>query len=1136
VGSTRAGVGARGEFAAPGAADVIDAAASLRWVRPDLAAALADHVLDSASAAGEKDRWLAAAGWAVHARSATGDGRETASEVMEALPRWGRAPLAGPAAARLRVELAMVAAGAGEVETARQLIAPVAADDGVPELRADLMCALARCAVEDAPERVGDALRNAEAAWSAVEGPAGEIGGASVALISAVVQRRSRRADAAVEHAADGLARLERGRGAGSGTPSGHLAAALAAEWISALLDAGRVSEARDGCVPLMPRLTEPTRPSRQLALLRLTVARAVATGDAAEITVELLEQAAKDAAGSDVPELESVCRAALGALHENAGRLDTALESLRLGVVAERRDRTRMLRFRTALAELPPETVRAGGSAERSAPTRVPRGTAAGGDSSTTMTMSAAPGGRRAAGRDSAPRTAQEPAAAASSGTSEFEELLRIAERPGRRPERRAAAAEAGSSGGGRRRRDDDSTEGSLRRSRSAERARSEQDAAPDGASGRTAPGGNVQETPGDDPAAGWGAVPWDEFAGDSPIGDLLIRSLRGGASPREDRNGADGRNGNGRSGRRERGEAATSRNGGSRSDEGTKHAGPGSEQRSHSAERSENGRGSEDRPERRSRSEGRAGSDNGSASESWALTDDRHGSERPPRSAERGRSAGGARRRSGSADRAEDSWSFDERADAGENGRGAASTLGEDVLERGRERARTSDAGRSGGRKHGADDPWATGQWPVRPGGNAEGADDRGGDSAGHPTELIPAATSSTTGADPESWLRAALADLDRVWGSPPRDEAPATSTTDPGRGDDGTCVVVIDVARDGRRFAGRRAAAVARAVADRLTDRLPRGARLRFGDSDALSITLPAWDCAAATEWMHRTLPGLLEGFVPDDALPAAQLRAAVHDADGPVGAQILQSLEPVPGRRRDAASPGSDTVAGSRSGRRRAGEDRGARPEWETAPDSDPVGWPWGAASARGSGRGEGSEVLRGSSGSGPTHAGGSPANGAAGRHEAERSSTRTDGVEAGGGGRRHRRGSDASAQHDDRYRADLGGESDPEDRSRGGRNGGRAERPGGDAGRARSNTGDTGRAAPISGDAARAERASARAARNSSDGGPAAANAADTGPAEPDRADSDPERQGSESTEGLGLADLLAGALAAYRGI
>ena len=48
-------------------ADLVEAAAALRWARPDLTAELADHVLDEAAAADQQDRWLAAAGWAVGA-------------------------------------------------------------------------------------------------------------------------------------------------------------------------------------------------------------------------------------------------------------------------------------------------------------------------------------------------------------------------------------------------------------------------------------------------------------------------------------------------------------------------------------------------------------------------------------------------------------------------------------------------------------------------------------------------------------------------------------------------------------------------------------------------------------------------------------------------------------------------------------------------------------------------------------------------------------------------------------------------------------------------------------------------------------------------------------------------------------
>ncbi|OLT00837.1 hypothetical protein BJF90_33790 [Pseudonocardia sp. CNS-004] len=104
----------------------------------------------------------------------------------------------------------------------------------------------------------------------------------------------------------------------------------------------------------------------------------------------------------------------------------------------------------------------------------------------------------------------------------------------------------------------------------------------------------------------------------------------------------------------------------------------------------------------------------------------------------------------------------------------------------------------------------------------------------------------------------------------------------------------MVVIDIARDGRRFAGPRAAAVVRSVADLVADQLPSGARSRFGDSDALVVTRAGWSRGDATGWMHRTLPALLDGFVAAEELPGAQLRVAVHDADGPVGAQLLQPL--------------------------------------------------------------------------------------------------------------------------------------------------------------------------------------------------------------------------------------------------
>ncbi|OLT20687.1 hypothetical protein BJF78_35185 [Pseudonocardia sp. CNS-139] len=924
MGSTRAG--GVGEPAGRDAG-LLTSAAGLRWVRPDLTAAIADHVLEAAAIAGDEERWLEAAGWALHARSATGDGRETASDVIGSLSRWGRSALDGPAARRLRIELALVAAGAGEVESARGLLGPVVVDETEPELRADLHCALARCAVEDAPDKVAGALRSATAAWTRVAGPAAEVGAASVALISAVVERRGRRPDAAVDQAAEGLTRLERGRGDGpSGTPSGHLAAALAAEWISALLDAGRVDEAREGCVPLMSRLAEPARPSRQLALLRLTVARAVATGPQAGSSVGLLAQAAEDAATSDAPDLESVCRTALGALQEQTGHLETALETLRLGVNAERRDRTRMARFRSALQELPAGALR---------------------------TEPRAPSTGRALATTGPAANGHDPAV---SGTYDWESFLRNADGTGRplqgasaddEPVRRRHEV----SGGDRResrlydyRADRDDHRGDQREEQEAERR-----------SRRTAETGT-----------GWEAVSWDSSAGESPIGDRLFRGL----GSDEHRNGSNGSNGS--NGRR------------LQADGDGRHEASSGRSRSERSERAE----PPERPEReeptrngRSRSRhGESARDTGGWPSVEARDEDR---------------AASRRRENGSADR--------ERPSPGE-----ARDTG---------RRHRADDGRTGNDRAGAagSDPWSTGQWPAAGGTNGSShgrADNRAGRPAA-PTD------------DPERWLQEALADLDRIWGTngPGAEQAPSerrSGTRRPAAEPAGRCAVVIDVARDGRRFAGPRAGAVVRAVADRLTDRLPPGARLRLGESDALSISMPGWDAAAATDWMHRTLPGLLSGFDAGEDLPSAQLRAAVHDADGPVGAQLLQSLE----RPRERRERSFDDWP---SDRRRVSE-RAAAPE--------PDGWSW-----------EGT--------SGPP------------RSASERSPDRAagravPGPDTGnGGGHRRRREAETSSARDEPGPGGLGsGDAAPE------------------------------KAAPVT----------------------------------------------PESTEGLGIADLLAGALAAYRAI
>ena len=328
---------------------LVRAAAALRWKRPDLTATLAELALDAADDAAT---WVTAAGWLLHGRTVLGDGRQVACDLIDGLARWsggGADLMTGPQGRRLRVELAGPARRAGDPAAARTLLA---ADPGADtldaELHADVLTELARCAVDDAPDTADAALDAAEQAWLAT---GCEPGVAAVLLLRAARDRRTGRAAAAAVGACAGLARVNAGGRRAGGTGSDHLAAALTAEWIAALVDAGRVEEARNEAAPAANRLLTTARPSRQLAGLRLAVARVAAVGDTADDVLAALEPAAQDAADADVPELEAACRSMLGELHEAAGRLDAALTAVRAAMAAERRDHDRGARLRTRLA-----------------------------------------------------------------------------------------------------------------------------------------------------------------------------------------------------------------------------------------------------------------------------------------------------------------------------------------------------------------------------------------------------------------------------------------------------------------------------------------------------------------------------------------------------------------------------------------------------------------------------------------------------------------------------------------------------------------------------------------------------------------------------------------------------------------
>ena len=1151
-------MGLPGGVAKAGKPDLLAVASSLRWVRPDLTAALADHVLEWASMVGERDLWLTSAGWALNARLATGDGRTLASGIVEELPRWGAAPLAGAPAHRLRVELALAAGRVGERDLARSLVVPVTADATAPEAQADAFCVLARCAVDDAPELVADALRRAEQAWSQVEPPCGEIGAASVALIRAAAQRAADRPDTAVEHAAEGLARLERSRGSTPGTPSAHLAAALAAEWISALLDAGRVDEAREGCVPLIPRLSEPARPSRHLARLRLTVARTVTTGGLETSTVEALEQAAGDAAESDVPDLEAVCRSALAAVHAKAGRSAAAQEAMRLGDVAEGRDSDRTRRLRAALAALPAATLSTdepakAGEGRRSAgqngagrPTdplnddlpgewtagwndasaespigdllfrslrSSPNGSGHGEEDAAesdplgaVWSDSSRPGdrwlegdwpgegspavsdGRRNSRVDGRPEEDQ-PTSADSSSRGSAADLIAVRResrnrtRGDRRTDEPRTGADLSSDPGrdlfafGRReglgrserdRRQDDKPSGGgdlgddLFEPVSRGRGRSGDDSQDDQAtgaarvidrasrrrngSGRPGPEDRRDEDPltgldwlnggsngtgrnwsrldrrtgadrvngrsgrgrSDGPddgmltSAEWlagasrkevdtspaGRDPSDagRREGDQPIGaDRTAGGLDGGAlggagrrargrSEHDSLTAEDWLTGRSGSGVRRNGRESVRSGRDGQDEQPPISASNGRSLRNGLSNGRRIGRDSRDRQDDYSltgvdwlaagsrrdelengsaRSGGDRRHDEPLAGADW-LAGELHGDMFGTRGRRGGRSeddllpgerdgADGRPAGTHSSDEGErptngTSGSWSRRRDGGRAADRASRGLGRSRDDQGGDasggRGRRdepgpgrADAPRNGRRKHRLDDPWATGQWSIVPsmdeqGGGARKGRRSGGSDAGsaaiEPTPAHEPAVSAV--ANPDAWLSAALADLERI--RQRSEPTGAASMLEPVGPDVEGSVIAIDVVRDGRRFAGERAAAVVRSLADRLIDRLPSGARLRFDEADALSVVLSGWEPGDAVAWMHRTLPGLLTGVTTGEDMPGAHLRAAVHDAEGPVGAQIMQRLD----------SGGSRSATTERKHAGRAGNGRSADGTW------------------------------------------------------------------------------------------------------------------------------------------------------------------------------------------------------------
>ncbi|MDN5919631.1 MAG: hypothetical protein L0I76_31790, partial [Pseudonocardia sp.] len=328
---------------------MLEAAAALRWRRPRVTAELAHQVAEDAAAAGDGPLWLRAAGWYLHGRAATEDAREAAVEILtssESLP--GGAGLDDVDAARLRVELAVIAQGNGDVEEARSLVggSGAIATLGIPDdLELDRVAVLVRCALAGA----GSDLEQLRRSVDRIGGRLRAEPAALADLLAGAIHRSCDDQGAAAASALSGLANLGWTPDVPDAVPaSPHLAAALFSQWITALLDggsAGDVSSAVRAVRDQQDRVDD----GRQGVLLRLTLARALP--DTPGRTAAALRDVADRAARVGVPSLEAACRATQAEVHEGVGEYREALAALRAGTVAERADRDCGQRFRDALA-----------------------------------------------------------------------------------------------------------------------------------------------------------------------------------------------------------------------------------------------------------------------------------------------------------------------------------------------------------------------------------------------------------------------------------------------------------------------------------------------------------------------------------------------------------------------------------------------------------------------------------------------------------------------------------------------------------------------------------------------------------------------------------------------------------------
>ncbi|MGD9989999.1 hypothetical protein [Pseudonocardia sp.] len=326
---------------------MLTAAGGSRWSRPDLTATFGRLAAEQAR---DDATWAVAAGWTLHGRAAIGDARDEAAAVLAQLGSGARRDAArGADGARLRAELAGVARDHGSADVAKRLLDGLLRNPATPvDVRFDALVARARASLSDGPDRLEQLLSPIDAAALEV---AGNAAAATAELLRSAAERAQSRHHTAADRARTAMALLGwRPQRPTAETESDHLTAALATQWIGALLDAGALREARAAADEIAPRLEADGLASRQRAQLRLTCARATSRPSG---TIDALERAATDAGAAGAPDLESACRAALAELHDASGRSVSAREQLRLRRRAEDDDRRRADLFRVATPQL---------------------------------------------------------------------------------------------------------------------------------------------------------------------------------------------------------------------------------------------------------------------------------------------------------------------------------------------------------------------------------------------------------------------------------------------------------------------------------------------------------------------------------------------------------------------------------------------------------------------------------------------------------------------------------------------------------------------------------------------------------------------------------------------------------------